>query len=99
MSQHGLHQATFVHFYNLAVLAEERERLQGYRVAVVSLLLAGFRTKEAVVLWVGVGEMRQVLFRVVLLFLPNTTQGFAPQLLVKPKSEVLIPHGVEPEWA
>lgn len=99
MSQHGLHQATFVHFYNLAVLAEERERLQGYRVAVVSLLLAGFRTKEAVVLWVGVGEMRQVLFRVVLLFLPNTPQGFAPQLLVKPKPEGLIPHGAELERA
>lgn len=86
-------QAIFVH-YTLAVLyAEELGHLRGHRAVVGSLLLARFRTKEAVLPQSGDGEVRPVLFLAVLLFLPNMIQDFAPELLVR--LEGLIPHGVE----
>jgi hypothetical protein len=79
MLLHWLHQATIVQFYILAVMyVEAPEYLRVHRVVAVSLLLAGFRSVEAVLRQPGDSKERWILFPVVLLFLPNMIQDFAP---------------------
>ena|SRR5450631_164554 len=91
---HWLHQATIVQFYILVMMyAEKPEYLSVHRAAAVSLLLARFRSVEAVVRQPGDSKEGWTLFPVALLFLPNMIQDFAPPHLVL--LAVLIPHGVE----